>query len=187
CRPVVGVGDQRPRILIVGLAPSANCDNRTCRVFTGDRSGDCLFASLHRVGLANQPASTSAGDGLALIDTRMLATVRCAPPDNKPTVTERDTCQPWLLAEMRLVLPSVRCIVALGGYGWDATLRAMRALDVAVPRPKPKFGHAAQVALSDDITLLGCFHPSQQNTFTGRLTEPMLDDVLSRAREIAAW
>ena len=184
-RPVVGFGDERPRVLVVGLAPAANGANRTGRVFTGDRSGDWLFASLYRVGLANQPLSTSAGDGLALIGTRMLATVRCAPPDNKPTVTERDTCQPWLLAEMRLVLPSVRCIVALGGYGWDATLRAMSALDVAVPRPKPKFGHAAQATLSDDITLLGCFHPSQQNTFTGRLTEPMLDGVLAHARDLA--
>ena len=189
-RPVTGFGEERPRILIVGLAPAANGANRTGRVFTGDRSGDWLFASLYRVGLANQPTSTSAGDGLALVGTRMLATVRCAPPDNRPTTVERDTCQPWLLAELRLVLPYVRCVVALGGYGWDATLRAMRALDVSVPRPKPRFGHAARARLGGDITLLGCYHPSQQNTFTGRLTEPMLDGVLAQARDIAgvdAW
>lgn len=185
-RPVVGFGDQHPRVLIVGLAPAANGANRTGRVFTGDRSGDWLFASLYRVGLANRPASTSAGDGLALAGTRMLATVRCAPPDNKPTIAERDTCQPWLLAELRLVVPSVRCVVALGGYGWDAALRAMRHLGVEVPRPKPRFGHAARASLGDGITLLGCYHPSQQNTFTGRLTEAMLDDVLATARDIAA-
>lgn len=184
-RPVIGFGDDRPRLLIVGLAPAANGANRTGRVFTGDRSGDWLFASLYRVGLASQPVSTSAGDGLSLIGTRMLATVRCAPPDNKPTTAERDACQPWLLAELRLVLPDVRCIVALGGYGWDAALRTMRGLGVDVPRPKPAFGHGARATLGDDITLLGCYHPSQQNTFTGRLTEPMLDDVLGTARDVA--
>ena len=184
-RPVTGFGAARPRLLIVGLAPAANGANRTGRVFTGDRSGDWLFASLHRVGLANQPTSTSAGDGLVLHDTRMLATVRCAPPDNKPTIDERDTCQPWLLAEMRLVLPYVRCIVALGGYGWDAVLRALREMGVDVPRPKPVFGHAAQAGLGDGITLMGSYHPSQQNTFTGRLTEQMLDGVLAAARDLA--
>ncbi|UYM06497.1 uracil-DNA glycosylase [Solicola gregarius] len=187
-RPVAGFGDERARLLIIGLAPAANGANRTGRVFTGDRSGDWLFASLHRVGLANQAESTSAGDGLRLVGTRMLATVRCAPPANRPTTSERDTCAPWLLAELRFVLPYVRCVVALGGYGWDATLRAMRELGVAVPRPKPAFGHAARVRLGDGaapVELLGCYHPSQQNTFTGRLTEPMLDDVLSTARDLA--
>ncbi|HEV8056135.1 MAG TPA: uracil-DNA glycosylase [Nocardioidaceae bacterium] len=189
-RPIAGWGAPKPRILIVGLAPAAHGGNRTGRVFTGDRSGDWLFASLHRVGLATQPISRHAGDGQRLVDTRMVAAVRCAPPDNKPTITERDTCQPWLHREIGLVANSVRCVVCLGSYGWAAALRAFRALGFDVPRPAPRFGHAVDAAVhrSDGVavTLLGCYHPSQQNTFTGKLTEAMLDAVLLRAREDAA-
>ena len=187
-RPIAGWGAPDPRILIVGLAPAAHGGNRTGRVFTGDRSGDWLFASLHRVGLATQPTSTHAGDGQELIETRMVAAVRCAPPDNRPTTEERDTCAPWLDAELTLVVGSVRVVVALGGYGWDAALRSFRDLGWEVPRPKARFGHGAEATLSGpehDVLLLGSYHPSQQNTFTGRLTEPMLDDVLGRAAATA--
>ncbi|MFT3874351.1 MAG: uracil-DNA glycosylase [Nocardioides sp.] len=183
-RPIAGWGEPAPRVLIVGLAPAANGGNRTGRVFTGDSSGDWLFASLHRVGLAALPTSTSAADGQRLIGARMVATVRCAPPDNRPTVQERDTCAPWLLTELRLVLPSLRCIVALGGYGWDAVLRSWRAMGCGTPRPRPTFGHGREVSLSwpdGEVTLLGCYHPSQHNTFTGRLTPQMLDEVLGAA------
>ena len=183
-RPIPGWGDPEPRVLLVGLAPAANGGNRTGRVFTGDSSGDWLFASLHRVGLAASPTSTHAGDGQALLQARMVATVRCAPPENKPTTVERDTCAPWLEAEMRLLAPSLRVIVALGGYAWDGALRAAAAAGLTVPRPKPRFGHGAEAALTrggDVVTMLGCYHPSQQNTFTGRLTAAMLDDVLGRA------
>jgi uracil-DNA glycosylase family 4 len=171
-------------VLVVGLAPAANGGNRTGRIFTGDRSGDWLFASLHRVGLARSATSVHAADGQELIDTRMVATVRCAPPQNKPTTAERDTCAPWIEAELTLLADSVRVVVALGSIGWDATLRSFRAIGWEVERPKPRFGHGAEATLSGpghDVTLLGCYHPSQQNTFTGRLTEPMLDDVLARA------
>jgi uracil-DNA glycosylase len=184
-RPIAGWGSERPRVLVVGLAPAAHGGNRTGRIFTGDRSGDWLFASLHRVGLATQPTSEHAGDGQQLIGTRMVATVRCAPPDNKPTTVERDTCAPWIDAEVALLAPHVRVVVALGSYGWDAALRSFRSVGYAVPRPKPRFGHGASATLGDDITLLGCYHPSQQNTFTGRLTEEMLDDVLGRAAALA--
>ncbi len=183
-RPIPGFGTATPSIMVVGLAPAANGANRTGRVFTGDRSGDWLFASLHRVGLATQATSVHAADGLALVDTRMVATVRCAPPQNKPTPVERDTCAPWIEAELGLVADHVRVVVALGGYGWEATLRSVAALGWEVPRPKPRFGHAVEVVLRREgrpVTLLGCYHPSQQNTFTGRLTEPMLDSVLARA------
>ncbi|MGZ6744954.1 MAG: uracil-DNA glycosylase [Nocardioides sp.] len=184
-RPAPGWGSATPKVLVVGLAPAAHGANRTGRVFTGDRSGDWLFAGLHRVGLAAQATSVHAGDGQALPDTRMVATVRCAPPLNKPTTTERDTCAPWLDAELALVAPYVRVVVALGSYGWDATLGAVRRAGWQVPRPKPRFGHGAEALLRVDggreVPLLGCYHPSQQNTFTGRLTEPMLDDVLGRA------
>ncbi|WP_206050980.1 uracil-DNA glycosylase [Nocardioides speluncae] len=183
-RPMAGWGSPTPRVLIVGLAPAANGGNRTGRIFTGDRSGDWLFASLHRVGLAAQPTSEHAGDGQRLIDTRMIAAVRCAPPDNKPTTAERDTCAPWIETEVALVAPSVRAIVALGSYGWDAALRSFKAAGFSVPRPKPRFGHGASASLTrdgQDVVLLGSYHPSQQNTFTGRLTEPMLDEVLGRA------
>jgi uracil-DNA glycosylase family 4 len=183
-RPIAGWGDAEPKVLVVGLAPAAHGGNRTGRIFTGDRSGDWLFASLHRVGLAAQPTSEHAGDGQRLLGTRMAAAVRCAPPDNRPTTVERDTCAPWLHREVELVAPHVRVVVALGSYGWDAALRALRAAGYAVPRPKPRFGHAVEATI-DDLTLLGCYHPSQQNTFTGRLTEQMLDDVLGRAAHLA--
>ena len=175
-------------MLIVGLAPAANGGNRTGRIFTGDRSGDWLFASLHRVGLATRPTSVHAGDGQRLLDARMVAAVRCAPPLNKPTTDERDTCAPWLDAEVALVADSVRTVVALGAFGWSAALAAFRRLGWEVPRPAPRFGHGAEATVgapAHEITLLGCYHPSQQNTFTGKLTEPMIDEVLARAAATA--
>lgn len=190
-RPIAGFGATEPGILIVGLAPAAHGANRTGRVFTGDRSGDWLFASLHRVGLANQPTSTDAADGLDLIGARMVAAVRCAPPQNKPTTDEIATCASWLDQELALITPGLRVVVALGGIGWEATLRAVRRAGWEVPRPKPRFGHGAEAVLGapdaeqGSVLLLGCYHPSQQNTFTGRLTEPMLDDVLGRAADAA--
>lgn len=183
-RPVPGWGATDPRVLIVGLAPAANGGNRTGRIFTGDRSGDWLFAGLHRAGLARTATSRHADDGQELIGTRMIATVRCAPPQNKPSVVERDTCAPWLLAELSLVLPTVEVVVALGTFGWDATLRSFAGLGWGATRPRPRFGHGVETGLAGpdrEVTLLGCYHPSQQNTFTGRLTEVMLDDVLRRA------
>jgi uracil-DNA glycosylase family 4 len=187
-RPVAGWGDPRPRVLIIGLAPAANGGNRTGRIFTGDRSGDWLFASLHRVGLAAQETSVHAGDGQRLLGARMVATVRCAPPHNKPTVEERDTCAPWLLEEVSLVAESLRAVVCLGSYGWDAALRTFRALGYDVPRPKPRFGHAAETVVTspagETVSLIGSYHPSQQNTFTGKLTEAMLDAVLGRAARL---
>jgi uracil-DNA glycosylase family 4 len=188
-RPIAGWGDPRPGVLIVGLAPAANGGNRTGRIFTGDRSGDWLFASLHRVGLAARSTSVHAGDGQRLLGARMVAAVRCAPPDNKPTTQERDTCAPWLLREVTLVQESLRAVVCLGSFGWDAALRTFRELRYDVPRPKPRFGHAAEATLvapdGREVVLLGSYHPSQQNTFTGRLTEPMLDAVLGRAAVLA--
>ena len=183
-RPVPGFGVAEPSVLVVGLAPAAHGANRTGRMFTGDRSGDWLFASMHRVGLANQPTSVSADDGLALIGTRVIAAVRCAPPDNKPTTEEKITCSGWLDEEWALLAPSVTTLVALGSIGWDAALGAARRAGWEVPRPKPRFGHGAEAVLGSphrDVVLLGSYHPSQQNTFTGKLTEPMLDDVLGRA------
>jgi len=189
-RPIAGWGETHPAVVIVGLAPAAHGGNRTGRIFTGDRSGDWLFASLHRVGLATRPTSVHAGDGQRLLHTRMVAAVRCAPPGNKPTVAERDTCAPWLAAEIGLVLGSVRCFVALGSYAWDALLRAMRALGADVALPRPRFGHGVSASVTlpggPPIPVLASFHPSQQNTFTGKLTEGMLDDVLRRAGELAA-
>jgi uracil-DNA glycosylase family 4 len=179
-RPIAGWGDPAPTVLIVGLAPAANGGNRTGRVFTGDRSGDWLFAGLHRVGLAAQPTSEHAGDGQRLIGARMIAPVRCAPPANKPTPAERDTCEPWLDAELRLLLPSLRSIVCLGSFAWDAAWRALARAGLAVPRPRPRFGHGVEVP-TDGIRVLGCYHVSQQNTFTGKLTEEMLDAVLRSA------
>ncbi len=179
-RPVPGFGAQLPRIWVLGLAPAAHGANRTGRVFTGDRSGDFLFASLHRVGLASGATSIDAADGLTLNDIRVVAAVRCAPPDNAPTPEERDTCEPWLSAEWRLTGQDVRVVVALGGFAWKA------ALDLtAAGRPYPKFGHGALAELPDGRQLLGCYHPSQQNTFTGRLTPAMLDDVFTVAKGIA--
>jgi uracil-DNA glycosylase len=183
-RPIAGWGAEDPGILILGLAPAANGGNRTGRVFTGDSSGDWLFASLHRVGLATLSTSTHAGDGQRLVGARMVATVRCAPPANKPTVSERDTCAPWLRAEIDLLSASVRVVVALGAYGWGAALTAYRGAGYDLPRPRPRFAHAAEADLGG-VTLLGCYHPSQHNTFTGRLTPEMLDDVFLRARALA--
>ena len=179
-RAVPGFGDPDAKILIVGLAPAAHGANRTGRMFTGDRSGDWLYAALHRAGFANQPTSVSADDGLRLTGVRITAAVRCAPPNNHPTPEERDTCAPWLDAELRL-LPEARVVVALGGFAWIAALAALGRAGAQVPRPRPRFGHGAEAAMGR-WTLVGSFHPSQQNTFTGRLTEPMLDDVFSRAR-----
>jgi uracil-DNA glycosylase family 4 len=183
-RPISGWGASEPGVLVVGLAPAAHGGNRTGRIFTGDRSGDWLFASLHRVGLARQATSVHAGDGQQLIATRMAAAVRCAPPANKPTPAERDTCAPWLDAELAFVLPSVRAVVCLGSFGWDVALRALGRAGLDIPTPRPRFGHAARVEL-DTLTVLGCYHPSQQNTFTGKLTEPMLDAVLGEAARLA--
>jgi uracil-DNA glycosylase family 4 len=182
-RPITGFGDPAARILVLGLAPAAHGGNRTGRVFTGDRSGDWLFASMWRCGLANQPQSRSRDDGLRLRDAYVTAAVRCAPPANKPLPAERDNCAPYLERELEL-LRDVRAIVCLGGFAWEAGLRALAALGEAVPRPKPRFGHGAE-AHGERRTLLGCYHPSQQNTFTGRLTEPMIDAVLLRARGLA--
>jgi uracil-DNA glycosylase family 4 len=179
-RPIAGWGDPEPRVLLVGLAPAAHGGNRTGRIFTGDRSGDWLFAALHRAGLAVQPTSTHAGDGQRLVHTRMLAAVRCAPPANAPTPEERDACAPWMDAEVALVLPHVRAVVALGAFAWNAVLATMTRLGHEVPRPRPKFGHAATATLGG-VRLIGSFHPSQQNTFTGKLTEAMLDQVLDLA------
>ena len=184
-RPVQSFGDPAARVVVLGLAPAAHGGNRTGRIFTGDRSGDFLFASLHRVGYANQAESISVDDGLALSDCWVTAAVRCAPPVNKPSPVERDTCcGQWLLPELELLVHK-RVIVCLGGFAWDAALRTLEA-----PRPRPRFGHGAEVALSSGpgagLTLLGSYHVSQQNTFTGRLTEPMLDTVFERGRELAA-
>ncbi|MDT5264704.1 MAG: uracil-DNA glycosylase [Mycobacterium sp.] len=187
-RPVPGFGAARPAVLVLGLAPAAHGANRTGRVFTGDRSGDFLFAALHRAGLASSALSADSADGLALNHTRVVAAVRCAPPDNAPTPAERSTCAPWLDAEWRLIAPDVRVIVALGGFAWRATLDMVRAGGGAVPVPQPKFGHLAMAKLgttTGDVGLIGCYHPSQQNTFTGRLTPAMLDDVFEQARRIA--
>ena len=182
-RPAPGFGDPAARILVAGLAPAAHGANRTGRVFTGDRSGDWLFAAMHRAGLANQPTSVSADDGLRLTDAYVVAAVRCAPPQNKPTTEERDRCLPYLVRELQL-LTEVRVVVVLGNFAYDAVGRVLAASGSALPRPKPRFGHGVEVP-TERVTVLGCFHPSQQNTFTGKLTEPMLDDVFRRARELA--
>jgi uracil-DNA glycosylase family 4 len=173
-RPVPGFGDPRARVYVLGLAPAAHGGNRTGRVFTGDRSGDWLFASMHRTGFANQPTSVARGDGLALHGAWVSAAVRCAPPANKPLPAERDACLPYAAEELRL-LTDVRVIVCLGQFGWDAACRLLGL------RPKPRFGHGAEFELPDGRWLLATFHPSQQNTFTGKLTEPMIDDVFLRA------
>lgn len=183
-RGVPGFGDPAARILVVGLAPAANGANRTGRMFTGDRSGDWLYAALHRAGLANQPESTSIDDGLILRDTFVTAAVRCAPPANKPTTDERDRCLPYLQRELD-ALTRVRAIVALGAFGWNGALTALAAAGLQIPRPRPKFGHAAECEIGD-LTMIGSYHVSQQNTFTGRLTEAMLDAVFARACAIAA-
>jgi uracil-DNA glycosylase family 4 len=174
-KPVPGFGDVAARLLVVGLAPAAHGANRTGRMFTGDRSGDWLYAALHRAGFANQPTSRAANDGLALTGAYITNMVRCAPPDNKPTPKERDRCLPFFHRELE-ALPNVRAIVALGGFAWDGVLRAFTDL----PRPRPKFGHGARTQLGR-YTMFGSYHVSQQNTFTGRLTEPMLDAVFAAA------
>jgi uracil-DNA glycosylase len=188
-RPIPGWGDPEPSILIVGLAPAAHGGNRTGRVFTGDRSGDFLFASLHRCGLAELPTSVSAGDGQRLIGTRMAAVVRCAPPENKPTPGERDVCAPWLTAELQMITPSLRAIVCLGGFAWQALWQVLDSAGYALPRPRPVFAHGAAAELGTangaDVLLLGCYHPSQQNTFTGRVTGEMLDAIFHRAKATA--
>ncbi|WFE42571.1 uracil-DNA glycosylase [Micromonospora sp. WMMD998] len=185
-RPVPGFGPPDARIAILGLAPAAHGGNRTGRVFTGDRSGDVLFAALHRAGLANQPTSVAAGDGLRLRDTRVFAAVRCAPPDNKPTPAERDTCAPWLHREVELVRPTLRVVVALGAFAWAAWWPVLRQVyGQRPPTPRPAFGHGAHWSGESVPAVLGCYHVSQQNTFTGRLTPSMLDDVFTRAKHLS--
>ena len=183
-RGVPGFGPADARIVLVGLAPAAHGGNRTGRIFTGDRSGDWLYRALHRAGLASQPESTHQGDGLELIGTRVTAVVHCAPPDNKPTPAERDACLAHLVAELAL-LDHGRVFVALGAFAWEGLLRAWRSSGEDVPRPRPRFGHGAETAVGGR-TLIGSYHPSQQNTFTGRLTEAMLDAVLERAVRAAS-
>ncbi|WP_425558228.1 uracil-DNA glycosylase [Cryptosporangium japonicum] len=184
-RPAPGFGPPDARILVLGLAPAAHGANRTGRVFTGDRSGDWLYAALHRAGLANQPTSVSVDDGLELDDVRIVAAVRCAPPANKPTPPERDTCAPWLVRELELLKPTLRVIVALGAFAWTSFWPVVGALGGTAPRPRPKFGHGAAVAVpGTGVTMLGCYHVSQQNTFTGVLTEPMLDGIFAQAKAL---
>ncbi len=196
-RPIPGFGDPTAGIVIVGLAPAAHGANRTGRMFTGDRSGDWLFRALHESGFANQAESIARGDGLELNDVFITAANRCAPPANKPTTEERDNCRPFMDRELDLIDAhgaGVRVLVALGSFGWEQALRSLRARGCAVPRPKPKFGHAAEARIGaphgtaafprHDLTLLGSYHPSQQNTFTGKLTRPMLSGVFDRAREL---
>ena len=180
-RPVPGFGDPAAQVYVLGLAPAAHGGNRTGRVFTGDRSADWLYGSMHRTGFANQPTSVHRDDGLRLEDAFVAAAVRCAPPANRPLPEERDNCLPYAAEELR-ILPNVRVIVTLGGFAWDAALR----LEPEAVRPKPRFGHGAEAPLPSGRTLLGTYHPSQQNTFTGKLTEPMLDAVFERARELVA-
>jgi uracil-DNA glycosylase len=182
-RPLPGFGDPSARVLVLGLAPAAHGGNRTGRIFTGDRSGDWLFAALWRAGFANQPQSVSRDDGLALRDCYVTAAVRCAPPANRPLPAERDNCLPYLVRELSLLV-ELRAIVCLGGFAWDVAFRALAALGVPAPRPRPRFAHGASASLGR-FTLLGCYHPSQQNTFTGRLTEGMMEEVFERAREVA--
>lgn len=185
-RPVPGFGDPAAGLLIVGLAPAAHGGNRTGRVFTGDSSGDFLFSALHRTGIANQPLSVRRGDGLTLTDAYVLAPVRCAPPDNRPTPEEFDRCRPFVVRELAL-LPNVRVILALGGLAWASTLRVLGDSGVSVPRPAPAFGHGAEARIDvpgrGPVTLLGSYHVSRQNTNTGRLTPAMFDAVLARARK----
>lgn len=176
-RPVPGFGDPHARLLVLGLAPAAHGANRTGRMFTGDRAGDWLYASMHRCGWANQPTSTGRDDGLRLDGAYVTASVRCAPPQNKPTPSERDNCAPWLRREAA-ILADVSVVIALGHFAWNAALAHFGPV-----RPKPRFGHGAE-SPAGAVTLLGSYHPSQQNTFTGRLTEPMLDAVFTRAREL---
>jgi uracil-DNA glycosylase len=183
-RPVPAFGDARARILVVGLAPAAHGANRTGRMFTGDRSGDWLYRALHRAGLASQPTSTARGDGLELEGVLITAVVRCAPPANKPTPAERDACRPWLERELD-ALGGVRCVVVLGQLAYDQTLRIFGDRGLDVPRPRPRFGHGVEVLLEGGPTVLASYHPSQQNTFTGTLTEEMFDAIWLRAKRLA--
>jgi uracil-DNA glycosylase family 4 len=182
-RPVPGFGDSTARVVVLGLAPAAHGGNRTGRVFTGDRSGDWLFAALHAVGMASQPTSVSRDDGLELHGCWVAAAVRCAPPANRPTTTERDRCLPFAVRELAL-LPEARAIVCLGGFAWDAALRILAARGDPIPRPRPRFAHGAEGSVGR-MALIGCYHPSQQNTFTGRLKPGMMEDVLRRAADLA--
>ena len=187
-RPVPGFGPADAAVLIVGLAPAAHGANRTGRMFTGDQSGDVLFRGLYDVGLASAPTATSADDGMELFGVRMVAPVHCPPPQNTPTTTERDNCAKWFRAELDLLFPTARSVVVLGGFGWQVALRELAEFGWAVPRPRPKFGHGVQVSLSrgaEAITLFGCYHVSQHNTFTGRLTPAMLREVLAAAADHA--
>jgi len=192
-RPVPGWGDEHPRVLVLGLAPAAHGGNRTGRIFTGDRSGDVLFASLYRCGLASQPTSVSAADGQQLVGTRIAAAVRCAPPANKPAPAERETCAPWLSAEFALAMPDLAVVVCLGAFAWQALWPVLRGAGFAGTRPRPAFGHGAEVLArfpdgepaGQQLRILGCYHPSQQNTFTGRVTPAMLDGVFGRAAQLA--
>jgi uracil-DNA glycosylase family 4 len=178
-RPLPGFGDPDASVYVLGLAPAAHGGNRTGRIFTGDRSGDFLFAALHRTGFASQPSSIRRDDGLRLRGAFVAAAVRCAPPANRPTTGERDNCLPYAAEELRL-MPGVRVVVCLGGFAWDAGARLIQL------RPRPRFAHGAEARAAGGRVLLGCYHPSQQNTFTGRLTPDMLDAVFERARELAA-
>ncbi|MFI5469589.1 uracil-DNA glycosylase [Streptomyces cacaoi] len=188
-RPVPGFGPSDARLLIVGLAPAAHGGNRTGRMFTGDRSGDVLYQALCDVGLASQPTAVSVDDGLELYGVRITSPVHCAPPANKPTPGERDTCRPWLVQELRLLRPTLRAVVVLGAFGWQAALPAFAEAGWTVPRPRPAFGHGTRVQLdgpdgpggADGLDVFGCFHVSQRNTFTGRLTPEMLREVLRTA------
>ncbi|MFD5320348.1 uracil-DNA glycosylase [Streptomyces sp. NPDC127098] len=190
-RPVPGFGPGDAAVLVVGLAPAAHGGNRTGRMFTGDRAGDVLFRALYDVGLADRPTSTRRGDGMTLRGVRMTAPVHCAPPANRPTIEERDTCRAWLVRELRLLRPTLRSVVVLGGFGWQALWPALAAAGRPVPRPRPRFGHGARVALpavdaaGGPLTVFGCYHVSQQNTFTGRLTPAMVREVLTEAARAA--
>ncbi len=190
-RPVPGYGPDDARLFVVGLAPAAHGGNRTGRMFTGDRSGDVLYAAMHAVGLANQPTATHRDDGLRLNGVRVTSPVHCAPPDNKPTPAERDRCKHWLATEFALLAPTVRAVVVLGGFGWQALLPVLADAGWVIPRPRPKFGHGVHVQLSPaesdraPLHLFGCYHVSQQNTFTGRLTPAMVEAVLSTAAQAA--
>jgi uracil-DNA glycosylase family 4 len=183
-RPVPGFGDPAARLLVVGLAPAAHGGNRTGRIFTGDRSGDWLFGALHRAGYANQATSVCRDDGLELRDAYIAAAVRCAPPANKPTIDERDRCLPYLVRELEL-LDRVQVIVALGAFAYEALWRVLGGAGVELPRPRPRFTHGLEVPTPRAV-IVGCFHPSQQNTFTGKLTEPMLDAVFTRAKALTS-
>jgi uracil-DNA glycosylase family 4 len=182
-RPLPGFGDARAKIVVIGLAPAAHGGNRTGRIFTGDRSGDWLFAAIHRVGLSNQATSDRRGDGLSLFSTWITAAVRCAPPANRPLPEERDNCLAYLERELAL-LDGARVLVALGSFAWNAIQRALKVKGHELPRPRPRFTHGAETTIGP-YAVLGCFHPSQQNTFTGKLTEQMTDDVLLRAKGLA--